>query len=108
MTKLILVETTYPNLRSAKNLAKILLSKNLAACVQFCEIKSMYFWRNKLQNDREILLRIKTKNSLYPAVEKIIQEHHSYEIPQIFSTQIDQGSMAYLNWLDSQTETTGK
>jgi len=108
MKKLILVETTYPNLRSAKNLAKILLSKNLAACVQFCEIKSMYFWRNKLQNDREILLRIKTKNSLYPAVEKIIQEHHSYEIPQIFSTQIDQGSMAYLNWLDSQTETTGK
>jgi periplasmic divalent cation tolerance protein len=108
MTKLILVETTYPNLRSAKNLAKILLSKNLAACVQFCEVKSMYFWRNKLQNDREILLRIKTKNSLYPAVEKIIQEHHSYEIPQILATQIDQGSKAYLNWLDSQTETTGK
>jgi periplasmic divalent cation tolerance protein len=108
MKKLILVETTYPNLRSAKNLAKILLSKNLAACVQFCEIKSMYFWRNKLQNDREILLRIKTKNSLYPAVEKIIQEHHSYETPQILAIQIDQGSKAYLNWLDSQTETTGK
>ena len=108
MKKLILVETTYPNLRSAKNLAKILLSKNLAACVQFCEIKSMYFWRNKLQNDREILLRIKTKNSLYPAVEKIIQEHHTYETPQILAIQIDQGSKAYLNWLDSQTETTGK
>jgi periplasmic divalent cation tolerance protein len=108
MTKLILVETTYPNLRSAKNLAKILLSKNLAACVQLCEVKSMYFWQGELQNDREILLRIKTKNSLYPAVEKIIQEHHSYKIPQILAIQIDRGSKAYLNWLDSQTETTGK
>ena len=76
--------------------------------MQLCEVKSMYFWQGELQNDREILLRIKTKNSLYPAVEKIIQEHHSYEIPQILAIQIDQGSKAYLNWLDSQTETTGK
>ncbi len=76
--------------------------------MQLCEVKSMYFWQGELQNDREILLRIKTKNSLYQAVEKIIQEHHSYEIPQILAIQIDHGSKAYLNWLDSQTETTGK
>ncbi len=68
----------------------------------------MYFWQGELQNDCEILLRIKTKNSLYQAVEKIIQEHHSYEIPQILAIQIDHGSKAYLNWLDFQTETTGK
>ena len=46
--------------------------------------------------------------SAQSVVEKIIQEHHSYETPQILAIQIDQGSKAYLNWLDSQTETTGK
>ncbi len=80
--------------------------------MQFCEVKSMYFWpkgmNQKIQNDREFLVRIKTKNSLYEAVEKIIQNHHSYEIPQILAIQIDQGSKAYLNWVDSQTETAGK
>lgn len=108
MKKLILIETTYPNLRAAKNLGKILLEEKLAACVQFFEIKSLYEWQKKIRNDREILVRIKSKNSLYPEIEKIIHQHHSYEIPQIFSTQINQGSEAYLNWVEKSTKTTGK
>lgn len=97
----ITVETTYPNLRSAKNLGKILLTKKLAACVQFFPIESMYFWEGKLQNEREILVKIKSKNSLFFDIEKEIKKHHSYKIPQIISSQINQGSEAYLNWLNS-------
>lgn len=99
MKNFVIIETTYPNLRAAKNLAKILLNKKLAACVQFCEIKSTYFWQNKMQNDREILLRIKSEKSLFLAIEKIIKEHHSYEIPEILAIEINQGSAAYLNWV---------
>lgn len=99
MSNIILVETTYPNKRSAKNLGKILLNKKLAACVQFFEIDSLYNWQNKLQNDREILVRIKTKESLYQKVEKTIKENHSYEIPQIFSLKLDQGLKSYFDWV---------
>jgi periplasmic divalent cation tolerance protein len=99
--KFIIIETTYPNLAEAKNLAKILLEKKLAACVQFLPIKSMYFWQGKIENNREILVKIKTKNSLYEMVEKTIAEHHSYEIPQIFSSQINQGLEPYFDWVDS-------
>lgn len=96
----IVVTTTYPNLRDAKNLGKTLIEKKLAACVHFSKVESMYFWDKKLQQDKEILVSIKTKNSCYEKVEKIIKEQHYYEIPQIVSTQINQGFAPYLNWID--------
>ncbi|MBM3579267.1 MAG: divalent-cation tolerance protein CutA [Alphaproteobacteria bacterium] len=108
MKKFILIETTYPNLRAAKNLAKILLSKKLAACVQLRKIESLYFWEGEVRDGEEILLSIKTKKSLYKKVEEVIKKHHSYEIPQIFSIQIDQGFAPYLSWVEKSTKITGK
>lgn len=99
--KFIIIETTYPNLASAKKLGETLLNKKLAACVQFLKVESSYFWQEKIENSHEILVRIKSKNSLFFEIEKIIKNCHDYEIPQILSTHINQGSKAYLNWIDS-------
>jgi periplasmic divalent cation tolerance protein len=108
MTNFILIETTLPNLRLAKNLGKVLLEEKLAACVQFCEVKSSYLWMNKIENSREILLKIKTKKSLYFEVEKTIKKHHPYEIPQIFSVQIETGSRPYFDWIEKSTKKSSK
>jgi periplasmic divalent cation tolerance protein len=106
--KFVAIKTTYPNSAKgktlAKNLAKVLLNQKLAACVQFLPIESVYVWEGKIKNEHEILVSIKSKNSLYKKIEKTIKEHHIYEIPQIFSTQIDRGLMPYLNWIDSITQ----
>jgi periplasmic divalent cation tolerance protein len=99
--KFIIIETTYPNLAKAKNLAKILLTQKLAACVQFSSIKSMYFWEEKIANTNEILVSIKSKNSFYKLIEKTIKEHHEYEIPQILCIEVNQGSAPYLKWITS-------
>jgi len=99
--KNIIIETTYPNLRAAKKLAKILLQENLATCIQFIAIESTYLWQKKIKNSREILLIIKTKKTLYGKVEKTILKHHSYEIPQITSRLINQGFAPYLNWINA-------
>ena len=123
--KFIIVETTYPNLASAKKLGKLLLEKELAACVHFLPIKSMYLWQRKIENSSEILVLIKSENSLYneietkdkysrianifdkleemnEGIEKTIKEHHAYEIPQILCSLINQGSKAYLKWIESK------
>ena len=99
--KFVIIETTYPDLKTAKDLAKILLNKKLTTCVQFMPIESTYIWQKKIKNNHEILVSIKSKNSLYKKIEKAIKEHHIYEVPQIFSIQIDQGSTPYFKWIDS-------
>lgn len=104
--KFIIIETTYPNLAAAKKLGEILINKKLAACVQFFPIQGMYFWEGKIIEDREILVSIKSKNSLYHQIEKTIKEHHKYEIPQILSIPVDQGSKLYLDWINSKLKKT--
>ena len=97
----IIINTTYPNLKGAKNLARILLEEKLAACVQFMEIQSDYFWHEEIKSDQEILVKIKTINANYDQIEKIILRNHEYEIPQIVATKINKGLKPYLNWIGS-------
>lgn len=104
----IIVETTYPNLTKSKKIAKILIEQKLAACVEFFPINSLYSWQNKIENNKEFLLRIKTKKSNYNEIEKIILKDHDYKIPQIISIQINQGFEPYLNWINSNLKTAPK
>ncbi len=106
--KIIIIETTYPNLESAKNLGKILLGEKLIGCIHFHPIESMYEWQGKIENSAEFLLRIKTKNSLYHEVEKIIKKHHSYKTPEIIAIDVEQTEKNYLLWLENSTIKLGK
>ena len=99
--KFIIIQTTYPNLKSAKNLAEILLKEKLSACIHLQKIESLYFWEKKIQNDAEILVNIKTKKSKFLAIEKLIKKHHSYKLPQITATEIIKGSKDYLSWIET-------
>lgn len=102
--KFIIIKTTYPNLKSGKKLAKILLNKKLAACIHFSKIDCCYIWEGKIIDDKEISLSIKTRKYLYPKIEKIIKENHDYENPQIIGITIDEACESYLQWIDSNVE----
>ncbi len=97
----LIITTTYPKLSEAKKLAKILLTKKLAACVQFTKIESCFNWQNKISSEKEILLSIKTKANFYKKIEKEILTNHPYKTPQIIATKIEQGFSDYFNWIES-------
>ncbi len=99
--KFIIISTTYPNLDKAKNLAKILLEKKLAACLQFCQVESIYNWQQKVTENTEILVTIKTIERFYDIIEEIIINDHEYEVPEIIATNINRGSDKYLSWIKS-------
>ncbi len=97
---MIIVLATTPNVEEAENLARKLVEEKLAACVQILPaIKSFYFWENEVQNDSENLLLIKTLSEKFAELEKFIQAHHSYDVPEIVAFESSEVSGKYLNWM---------
>ena len=103
MTEFCIIFTTANDAAQAKKIADALLPIHAAADVQMSDIKSAYWWGGEIKNKPEILLTIKTRAELFGAVEKIIRENHSYEVPQIIAIPIIAGSADYLDWIKEET-----
>jgi periplasmic divalent cation tolerance protein len=99
--KYIVVLSTVSSKKEGEKIAKILLRKRLAACVQVVAgLQSFYVWKGRICHDDEYLLIIKSKRALFPQLEKAIRKIHSYDVPQIVAIPIVCGSHSYLKWLD--------
>lgn len=97
---LIIVQTTCSNKEEAKTIAKSLIEKNLAACIQMSKIESFYMWQNEFCNDDEVLLNIKTKKENFKKIKSKIKELHSYDVPEILSVNIENVSKDYKKFVD--------
>lgn len=100
----VIVLVTCPDEKTAGKLADMILDKRLAACVNMIPgITSKYRWKGKIEKSREVMLVIKTRKSLVPAIEKKVRENHPYEVPEVIAVSILSGSKEYLSWIDSET-----
>ncbi len=101
----LLVLCSCPHAASAQMLSTAILDQRLAACVnQLSGVKSLYRWHDKLEEDDEVLLLIKTRASLYEQLEGLIQSLHPYELPEIIGVPLSVGSRDYLQWIDAATQ----
>lgn len=101
--KFLQVITTTDSEKSADKIAEVLLEKHLSACVQIIgPIVSRYWWRGKVEEAREYLCLIKTREEVYEEVEKVIKEVHPYEVPEVIAFPIALGNPAYLRWLQEE------
>ncbi len=95
-----LVVATAPNAEEAEALAKDVVGKKLAGCVNIVpKIRSVYRWRDKVEVDREALMLIKTDAKHLEKLRKRLKKLHSYEVPEILVFDIDEGDADYLKWL---------
>lgn len=105
MNKYMLALTTVPDEKTGQKIATKLIKDRLAACVTVSvSSQSFYWWNGKISKDREYILFIKTKSSLFPELEKKIQEIHPYEVPEIIALPLIKGSSKYLNWIEKETK----
>ena len=102
MNKYILVLTTVDNKTKAEEIAKFLVEKRIAACVNIIEGNSFYRWKGKIEETKEFLLFIKGKN--FQDIEKMINQIHPYEVPEVIKIEISDGNSEYLKWIDEAVE----
>lgn len=100
----LLVLTNLPNRDAALHLARALIERRAAACVNvLAECTSVYRWQDKIEEAGEVPVLIKTTEAAYPAVERIIREVHPYELPEIVAVPLSRGLPGYLDWVIAET-----
>jgi len=95
---LISVYITFKNEDEAEKICKVLLDQKLIACANLYPIKSMYWWEGEIENSSEFASVIKSHFGKWEAIQRIIEELHSYEVPCIVMKKIETNE-AYGDWI---------
>jgi len=88
----------------AARIAKTLVEAKLAACVNIVKnVRSIYSWQGKIEDEPEALMIVKTQRKHFKALSAKVKELHSYSVPEIIALPIVEGSEDYLKWLKEVT-----
>jgi len=101
----LVVFITAPNEEEAAKIAKVLVEERLVGCVNIIkDIRSIYSWQGKIEDERELLMILKTRHELFSSLKARVKELHSYTVPEIIALPVVDGSEEYLAWLREITK----
>jgi len=102
--KTLLVVTNLPDRTAAETLARALIDRRAAACVNvLAPCLSVYRWKGAVETAEEHPLFAKTTEDRYSLLERVIRELHPYELPEIIAVPLAGGLAAYLQWVETET-----
>ena len=103
MADYIQIYTTTEKREEARDIARNVVEKRLAACAQVLgPIASTYWWKGMIEEAEEWMCIMKSRRDLYEKLEATIRSIHPYEEPEILAVPIEAGSRGYLTWLDRE------
>lgn len=103
MTDKILVMTTCGSSEEAERVARLLLERRLAACVNIGgPVRSLYRWKGTVEDAAEWTLTLKSRRDLFPRLREELEKAHAYEVPEVIAIPVVDGSEAYLHWMDEE------
>jgi len=83
---------------------KSLLEKRLVSVCQVFDMQSTYWWEDKIVTEPEYFIQMKTKKELFNEVKEEILRIHDYDICEIASYDLENGSDSFLNWVEYETK----
>ncbi len=105
MTDKIVVLSTCASEEEADRIARLLVERRLAACVNVLpNMRSVYRWNGGIESANECLLVIKSARGLFEQLRAALESAHSYELPEALALTVIDGSPAYLKWLDASLQ----
>ncbi len=98
--EVLLVLSTFPDLETARRIARHLIDKKCAACANILpSIESIYRWEGKVEEGNETLVFFKTSVSQFEELQRMLLQLHPYETPEIIALAVEAGLPAYLQWV---------
>jgi periplasmic divalent cation tolerance protein len=104
-TSVVVVLSTFPNPDKAAEVARTLVSEQLAACANLVGgVRSIYRWKGELADDTETLAILKTTRARFEALKNRLVELHPYEVAEVLALPVDGGHAPYLAWVAAQAD----
>jgi periplasmic divalent cation tolerance protein len=98
---MLIVFTTISSFSEADQLARGIVARKLAGCVQILpQLTSVYEWEGSVNSEPEHLLLIKTLPDKWKELRSFISDNHSYSVPEIVAVEAAAVSEPYRAWLD--------
>ena len=94
------VVTTFPSEEVAARVVRELVETRHAACGTLVPgARSIYRWKDELQDDAEVLAIFKTSAAGYASFEQALRQRHPYETPEIATFDPAAVSADYATWV---------
>ena len=94
-----LIYITCPDEAEAVKISKHLLNKRLIACSNIHRIRSLYFWKKKMQDEQEYVIMAKTREKNYGMIKEEVKKMHSYDVPCILKIDTE-ANEEYSKWVN--------
>ena len=104
MSYVVVIMTT-SNKEEAEKIVRSLLKEKLIACANIVgPVSSLFWWQEKIDEENEFLVFMKSHKSLFKKLSEKVTEIHSYDVPEIIAFPIIEGSPPYLDWLKTSLQ----
>jgi periplasmic divalent cation tolerance protein len=106
-TDAVVVLTTLATTDEAARFVKQLLERRLVACGTILPgTRSLYRWEDKLADETEVVVMLKTRSGAIHGLEKAYKELHPYKVPELLAVPVSGGLERYLGWINDETSLT--
>ncbi len=103
-TDAIVVFTTVATAEEAVTLIRALLERRLIACGTLLGgARSLYRWDDKVADESEVLVLLKTRGARVEALQMAFDELHPYRVPELLALPVTNGAERYLGWIEKET-----
>jgi len=103
-TDALVVMTTVATPEEALTFIRALLDRRLVACGTLLNgARSIYRWNDKVADETEVVVLLKTRGARLAALTAAFEELHPYKVPELLALPVVAGGDKYLGWIDKET-----
>jgi periplasmic divalent cation tolerance protein len=103
-----IILSTFPSEKSVADVADKVVRAKLCACVNFTQIRSIYSWHSRMEDQKEFIAFFKTTAKSAKRLKAEIARLHPYDVPEIIELKMSDVSRQYLSWLAESTDGVSK